>query len=116
MAADSNGNGLSNLMEYALGRDPLGTYSSAPIRSTVTEVAGQSYPSFSFTRPRLGGKPGDITYLPQQSSTLANWSGNGMVTTVEPNADQTEPVTVRSATPLGQGSSFLRLEVERDHH
>lgn len=111
-AADSNGNGVSNLVEYALGLDPLGSANPAPLRPTVMEVEGQRYPSFTFTRPRLGAKPGDLTYLPQHSPTLANWSSTGMVTTVEPNADQTETVTVRSTTPVGQGAGFFRLEVE----
>ena len=68
--------------------------------------------SFSFTRPRLGARPGDVTYLPKHSTTLGDWSTAGLVTTVEPNADQTETVTVRSTTPVGQGAGFFRLEVE----
>ena len=112
MAVDSNNNGLSNFMEYALGRDPLGSDSSAPLRPSVMEVEGQRYPCFTFNRPRLGGRPGDVVYLPKQSATLDNWSTGGMVTTVEPNADQTETVTVRSTTPIGQGASFFRLEAE----
>lgn len=112
MTADSNGNGLSNFMEYALGRDPLGTDSSAPLRASVMEVEGQRYPCFRFNRPRLGGTPGDVVYLPKQSATLDAWSTGGMVTTVEPNADQTETVTVRSTTPVGQGASFFKLDAE----
>ncbi|MEK7950951.1 hypothetical protein [Luteolibacter soli] len=112
MEADSNGNGLSNFMEYALGRDPLGPDSGAPVRPSVMEVEGQRFPCFSFNRPRLGGKPGDVVYLPKHSTTLANWSDSGLVTTVEPNSDETETVTVRSATPAGQGAGFFRLEVE----
>ena len=112
MEADSNNNGLSNFMEYALGRDPLGSTSGAPLLPSVMEVEGQRYPGFSFTRPRLGAKPGDVIYLPKHSPTLADWSSIGSVTTVEPNADQTETVTVRSTTPVGQGAGFFRLEVE----
>ncbi len=112
MQEDSNGNGLPNLLEYALGRDPLSPDSGPVLAQGVVNVGGTDYQSFTFTRPCLGARPTGIVYLPQRSDGLGGWSTTGVETTVAPSTTDTETVTVRSTQPLGsQASEFLRLEV-----
>ncbi|WP_367875267.1 hypothetical protein [Luteolibacter sp. Populi] len=112
MQADSNGNRLPNLLEYALGRNPLDPNSSPPVTRGVVNIGGSDYQSITFTRPRLGARAGDIIYLPQRSDGLSGWTTTGMETTVAPSTTDTETVTVRSTQPQGtQASEFLRLEV-----
>lgn len=110
--ADSNGNGLPNLLEYALGRNPLDPDAGPPVTRGIVNIGGSDYQSMTFTRPRLGARAGDIVYLPQRSDGLSGWVTTGVETTVAPSTTDTETVTVRSTQPLGsQTSEFLRLEV-----
>lgn len=114
MQDDSNGNGISNLLEYALGRNPLEPSSPAPFSPGLLNVAGNSYPSFTFTRRRLGGRPGDIVYTPKCGPNLDSWTAAGLETTVAPTApdSDTETVTVRSTQPVSTTQrEFLKLEV-----
>ena len=75
-------------------------------------MGGNEYACFSFNRPRLGARPGDLIYLPKCSNDLSGWSPNGLVTTVAPSTTQTETVTVRSTRPIAdQNREFLRLDV-----
>lgn len=112
MQADANGNGLPNLLEYALGRHPAEVNPGPAVASGIVNVGGTHYPSITFTRPRLGARPGDITYLPQRGDNLGTWSNSGLEMTVAPSDSDRETVTVRSTQPLGsQNREFLRLDV-----
>ena len=116
MLDDSNGDGLSNLVEYALGRNPVEPASTAAFTPGTAVVGGSSYPSFTFRRPRLGGRPGDLSYTPKRSTSLGTWVPDGIVTTVAPTApdSDTETVTVRSTQPTsGAVREFLSLEVTK---
>jgi hypothetical protein len=111
--ADSNNNGLSNLLEYALGRNPLDADNGAPVTPGVVTIGAEQFNSMTFTRPALGGRPGDIIYQPERSIGLDGWGTGGLETTVSPANSQTETVTVRSTQPMtGQNSEFLRLGVK----
>ena len=110
--ADTNNNGLTNLMERALGRNPLAPDTGSPFTSGRMTVGSNEYACFSFKRPRLGARAEDFIYLPQCSNDLSGWSPNGLVTTVAPSTTQTETVTVRSTRPIAdQNREFLRLDV-----
>ncbi len=112
MQADSNGNRLSNLMEYALGRNPLEPDSSPPGTLGSVNIGGSDYQTYTFTRPRLGARAGDIVYLPQRGDMMNAWDDVGLETTVAPSTTDTETVTVRSTLPMvNQTSEFLRLQV-----
>ena len=112
MLADTNNNGLTDQMEYALGLNPRALNSGAPLLPGTVRISGQDFASFTYTRPRLGSRPGDLTYLPQCSTNLADWTAAGLVTTVAPSATQTETVTVRSTQPVTtQNREFLRLDI-----
>ncbi len=112
MMADTNNNGLTDQMEYALGLNPRALNSGASFLPGAVRIGGQDFASFTYTRPRLWGRPGDLTYLPQYSTNLADWTAAGLVTAVAPSTTQTETVTVRSTQPITtQNREFLCLDV-----
>lgn len=108
---DREGDGIVNLLEFALGLDPnLGDAAGLPTGSFV-KVGADDYLSLSFRRLK---KPIDLIYRVQVSSDLQNWTE---VTTVVgipiDNGDGTETVTIRDTQTLGSSTSrFMRLEVE----
>lgn len=111
--ADPDGDGIINLLEYALNTSPraAGVGSLPAIGSTV--VNGNTYLTLTFTKVIANT---DITYVPQVSSDLLTWnSGAGYVAAVGTtnNADGlTQTVVVRDATPLPvNGRRFIRLAV-----
>ena len=114
MLADANNNGFTNQMDYALGLNPVAPTPPNFFLPGTVNFGGQNFASFTYTRPRLGARPGDLTYLPKCSTNLADWTGLGLVSTVAPSTTQTETVTVRSTEPIaGQTREFLKLEVNQ---
>lgn len=107
--ADTDGDGLPNLVEYALGTDPRSSTEAGPQTATI-EQSGVTYLTLTFKRiadPTL-------TYLVQASATLApeSWQNLWSSTGAE---NQSGVVTVRDTTPLsGSTARFLRLKVERN--
>lgn len=112
-AADPDGDGVSNLLEYALNLSPT-TASVKGLPTVGTTVgSGNTYLTLTFTKVIANT---DITYVPQVSGDLATWnSGASYLTTVSStnNPDGlTQTVTVRDLTPLtGAGRRFIRLAV-----
>jgi fibronectin-binding autotransporter adhesin len=123
-AADPNHNGISNLIEYALGGEPLATTSESAILPRISIVA--NHLSLQFTRqPALT----DIILTVQASEDLTTWSdiasstsGNpftalisGLTLTETPNGafqsiQLTDPaLTTDAAHP----KRFLRVQVTR---
>ncbi|HWX20318.1 MAG TPA: pyrrolo-quinoline quinone [Candidatus Binatia bacterium] len=105
--ASPAGDGVPNLLKYALGLDPF----TPVIRSKLTtgsiaQLSGQSYATLSIPRTN---RATDITYAVQISTDLQNWaSGSGNTVTV---TDTTSQLVVRDATPLGTAPRFMRLTV-----
>lgn len=113
-SADPDGDGLNNLLEYALNLDPLTAGSSPVVATRVTEGANE-YLALSFRR-RL--KEADIDYAPQISDSLDSWneeSGTPYLIefgTAINNNDGTETVQYRSSVPFGTSEKeFIRLKV-----
>ncbi len=111
--ADPDGDGLNNLLEYALKLDPKQRDVPSPLALTVVEENGQSYHAYRFRRrvPDLG-----ITYQPQIATNLANWSSSAAdlvpFGTPSSNGDGTETVIYRSTTPNSTADrEFFRLRV-----
>jgi BspA type Leucine rich repeat region (6 copies) len=95
---DTDGDGVSLLMAYALDLDPrLNLRSSLP----VPVIDGNTM-SLSFHATSPG-----ITYRVETSTDLKNWTTAGVTRSV-PGADERSIATV----PLGASSRFLRLAVE----
>lgn len=119
-SANPSGDGLKNLVKYALGLDPTQSYNNSPLapRLEVVDVSGQRYLTYTFTRDTTASGA-DISV--EVSSDL---SENGW-TTIDPSnpAHQVEvlndipsagiqTITVWDAEPLAQGGKrFIRLKV-----
>ncbi len=103
--ADTDRDGASNILEYALGTSPTSAASSAtPVVSLLP--APNSTLALSFLRARA-----DLTYHVEASSTLASGSWTVLATnpgTVGQTVTVTDTVPVASATPPRR---FLRLRV-----
>ena len=104
-AANPSGDGLSNLLKYALGLDPL-----VPAVTTVTEDVSTGY--LRLTVPKNPNAT-DITYAVQVTSDLTNpaaWTTSG--TTVEQNTASL--LQVQDNTPVGSvPQRFIRLLISR---
>ena len=113
--ADPDGDGVVNLLEYALGLNPrVAGVTGLPTGGKVT-TNGSQYLTLTYTQV-IAAK--DIIYTPQVSGDLATWSagaGNVVIVSTTNNADGvTQTVVARDATALGSGAPrFLRLLVTR---
>lgn len=112
-SSDPDHDGLSNLLEYALGRNPLAADGANATPFGSVEVDNLQYFSFSFERPIGSAAPSDITYGAQRSLVLSgDWTSAGVILHEIVPLVSTERVTYRSTTPMtAQGKEFLRLQV-----
>ena len=109
--ADPDGDGLPNLIEYALATDPM---AREPAKAPhVAQVTHESviYQSIRFRR-RIANP--EIELRPEISTDLGDWNHGSpdleMLGEPEPNGDGTETVTYRSTVPAHtRQSEFLRL-------
>ncbi|MDD5260331.1 MAG: S8 family serine peptidase [Methylacidiphilales bacterium] len=109
------GDGISNLMKYALGLNPLLYYSPGSPAMPATQLqsfSSANYLTLSYTQLQNAS---DIHYIVQVSSDLVNWhSGPTYTTQVSstPNGDSTATVVVRDLTPVSSAAArFIRLQV-----
>lgn len=104
-AADPDGDGIPNALEYALGLDPnVATTTGLPAFSLVT-TNGETYGALTYSRVKAAP---DIDYQPSVRSDLN--SGDWTVLTDKVNATDhgdTETVTMRDTTP--QSASATRF-------
>ncbi|MBX3737115.1 MAG: putative Ig domain-containing protein [Candidatus Didemnitutus sp.] len=101
-AADPDGDGLTNLLEYALDLAPKAVSSSGlpAVAKTATD--------WTFTYSRPADRP-DISYTVQYSTNLSTWSSAGTHTRTATGATETWQASV----PLGTGSAvFFRLKID----
>ncbi len=111
--ADPDGDGLSNLLEYALGVSPKSPSPNGLPAIGIRNSGGANYLALTFRR-RLTAP--DLTYLPQTAASVSGpWLNTAVaVGTPVDNGDGTETVTYRDSTPLtGANQRFLRLSVTR---
>ncbi|MBP6865888.1 MAG: immunoglobulin domain-containing protein [Candidatus Didemnitutus sp.] len=103
-AADPDADGLSNLLEYALGLDPT---SASAVAQPAAGVAASEW-TYTYTRP---ADRSDLTYTVEYSTTLTGWSRTGLVH----ERTATGPTeTWQARLPLNTGPHvFFRLEVVR---
>jgi subtilisin family serine protease len=128
--ADANGDGLPNLIEYALGRDPLASGGGLPFglgvggtpaadgtaAQTDAHANATGHLMLTFTRPAGAAALKDVSYTVQRDTSLVagNWSSGDVVqeSAALSGDGLKETITMRSAHALGSTpAEFLRLNV-----
>jgi hypothetical protein len=108
--ADPDGDGVPNLLEYALNGNPMAAHTAGSPQPGTVKLNGSTYLTITYTR-RVGAT--DLSFIIEASSDMVNWSSgsNTVPVSVTREGDE-EVVVVRDALPLGQSSNrFLRLRV-----
>lgn len=115
--ADPDGDGIPNLMEYALGSDARRAGVNGLPKAGQVVISDQSFQTLTYTRVVANT---DVSYVPQVSSDLVTWNSGpsyvGPVSTVTSADGLTQAVTVRDLTPIASvaaGGRFIRLQVAR---
>jgi hypothetical protein len=100
------GDGVPNLVKYALGLDPFTPATLDQMESaTIEQISGLSYLTLTVNR---AANPPDIGYTTALSSDLLNWSVNISNTTTLTNTPT--QLIIRDNTPLGAGSNnFMQM-------
>jgi hypothetical protein len=101
---DADNDGLSNLVEFALGTDPLSASASQKPHSLDIQNNGETHAGIQFTRNKnASGVRIEIT---ASNSVTAN-SNETVEESVEDLGNGIERVTVRSTRPLAQVSQLF---------
>jgi hypothetical protein len=106
LTADPDGDGYSNLSEYALGLDP-----AVPDRGATPLVINDSWIELTYVRP---ASVTDVSYRIEWADNIdaVPWNATGV--TQQLIADDGVRRTVRAVIPKGSGSHrFVRLKVAR---
>ena len=102
--ADPDGDGLSNLMEYALNTDPL-VSNASPLVHDLETLAGQSY--LRLTVPKNPAAT-NLTYTVETCGPLTAWSATDTVVEI----DNSNQLIVRDKIPTHNAARrFIRLKV-----
>jgi hypothetical protein len=110
-AANPAGDGIANLVKYALGRAPEFA-NDQPLTEPAINAAGHL--QISYTRP--DPPPADIAYQVEASSDLLAWCSDACVDVkqISFNNDNTATVVCEETIPAsGAEKQFLRLRVSR---
>lgn len=101
---DYDGDGVPNLLEYALGTDPSDNSSAASPEIAIESVEGVNYLTMTIDKP---AETSGIDYVPETSTDLVTWnSGPDYLTVIE---DSTGLLKVRLKDSTNR--SFLRLRI-----
>lgn len=105
--ADYDQDGLCNVLEAAMGLDPLVPSATSPAQGFAT-LSGQTYATITYTHdPAIL----DLITTVEWSSDLVNWSGTAVTEVSRMSQNGLETITVRSNTPASSGPQFLRVRV-----
>lgn len=108
--ADAAGDGMPNLLKYALGLAPWTPARPVLPAPTVQEIESERYVTLTFSRP---ADRADLTFSVESSADLVDWAAPAvLVTSTEEAGMITE--TYRDSVPVGEsGRRFLRLSVDQ---
>ena len=104
-AADNDGDGLTNLQEYAFGLNPTLGSSVSPITAQLDAVTG----NFQYTRRATPAATG-LTYTVLTSTNLVAWAAGGATETGFTTAGEIQTVTVHVTAPAVDGKLFVRVK------
>ena len=104
--AIASGDGLTNLLKYALGLNPLIPSTTTGV---ITEDATTGYLRLTVTKNPAAT---DVTFSIVGTTDLAN-SASWSTANVVVDQNTTSTLQAHSSTPVSSGSSFLRLVVTR---
>lgn len=120
----NNGDGVPNLLKYALAQNPLnggsnfgiGAATGSTTNSFEMEVNGVRYLAFTFVRPSGTAALTDVTYGAERATSLSSpdWSAaDTMISNITPGPGvERETVTMRSTHPMSEAKrEYLRLKV-----
>jgi uncharacterized repeat protein (TIGR03803 family) len=113
--ADTDGDGVTNLVEFALGTDPRNPGDgNAAMTSDLVTISGSRFLELQYKR-RVDAAALQLQYMPEVSGDRINWvSDNAHVlgVSVTPVDSEFDLVTVRDTTPVSAGAPrFIRLRV-----
>lgn len=111
--ADPNHNGLPNLLEYALNRDPKAPNFSPPLGTSWRTNNGNTFLTVSYTRHLDAA---GISYKVEVSQDLLTWNSGTLytqeVSAIDDGNGMTQTVTVQALQPVnGTPHLFTRLSV-----
>jgi hypothetical protein len=109
---DPDGDGMSNLLEYAYNEDPLLPSPPSNTSASIVRESGISYLAVSYRRPNGAQLRNDLTTSVEASSTMAANTWN-IITTIPvgaavDNGDGSETITLRDSQPAVQPGSPRR--------
>lgn len=109
-SADPDGDGDSNLMEFALGTDPK---AAGPRPINATRITEGTAGHLAITFPRR--KHAELRYLVEVSSDLSTWTADTLQAGAPTSLDADfEQVTFRDRKPAGgAGRRFIRVRISR---
>ena len=106
LGGDFDGDGMPNLVEYALGTDPK-ALNVTPVNASKTSTGSDQYLTLSMSRSDLKN---DITYVVEVSDDLVNWYSGSSFTTIM--SDNPTLLSVRDNTPMSSATKrFIRLKI-----
>ncbi len=112
---DPDGDGQSNLLEFALGRNPLVLNNDNASQVSIIEDIGNRYLSIRYRRNRWAMQYLDIRVERSLDLGAADSWNSGETTTAEvtPLGDAVDEITERSLSPINShAAEFLRLRVQ----
>lgn len=111
--ANPSGDGVSNEMKFALGLPVNSPGLDGRVSSGTMNLDGVDYLTLTYIRPEP--PPGGVSYLPQVSGNLVDWSSRELVEVSSTVEGSFRRITLRDTVPadVQVPGRFVRLEVSR---